>query len=220
MTRTMKVLSAALVGIWLLQVLTNSAEVPFGAFRWLTLKPSAVLEGHELWRVATYAVLGNPADVVAILLDVMILLIFGSALEERAGRGRALAAMFAVSVFGALAVLAASRVDLSLLHAQVVGSSAAMSALIVAWGVQRAEERLSFFGAFELRGKHFAMVVAAMTVVSFLLNRSGAHVASVAGLVAGLFVARLGPRTPKAPPRKRVGGHLRVVPEDPKRYLN
>lgn len=216
----MKVLAAVLVGIWLLQVLTSSAEVPFGAFRWLTLKPSAVLDGHQVWRVATYALLGNPADVVAILLDVMILLIFGSALEERAGRGRALAAMFGASLFGALAVLAVSRLDLALLHAQVVGSSAAMSALIVAWGVQRADERLSFFGAFELRGKHFALAASAITVGSFLLNRSGAHVASVAGLVAGLFVARLGPRTPKTPPRKRAGGHLRVVPEDPKRYLN
>ena len=174
----MKALSAALVGVWLLQVLSGGGGADrFGAFRWLTLKPSAVVEGLQLWRVLTYAVLGDPSDVVAIVLDVLLLLLFGSALEERVGRARALAAMLGASAFGALVVLAVSRVDLALLHAQVVGPAAAMSALTVAWGIQRSDERLSFFGAFELRGNHFAMAAAAMTELSFLINRSGANVA-------------------------------------------
>ncbi|MFO0625709.1 MAG: rhomboid family intramembrane serine protease [Polyangiales bacterium] len=220
-TQTMKALSAALVGVWLLQVLSGGGGGDrFGAFRWFTLKPGAVIDGLQLWRVLTYAVLGDPSDVVAIALDVMLLLIFGSALEERVGRARTLAAMLGASAFGALVVLAVSRVDLALLHAPVVGPAAAMSALIVAWGIQRADERLSFFGAFELRGRHFAMAAAAMTVLSFLINRSGAHVASVAGLVAGIFVARIGPRGGSAPRRKPAAPHLRVVKPDPKHYLN
>lgn len=220
-TQTMKVLSAALVGVWLLQVLSGagSSGDRFGAFRWLTLKPSAVLDGLQLWRLLTYGVLGDPGDVVTIVLDVMLLLIFGSALEVRVGRSRALGAMLATQLFGALVVIAVSRLDLALLHAPVVGPSAAMSALIVAWGVQRSDERLSFFGAFELRGRHFAMAAAAMTVLSFLLNRSGAHVASVAGLLAGLLVARIGPRGGGTVKRKPVP-HLRMVKPDPKHYLN
>jgi membrane associated rhomboid family serine protease len=219
-TPTMKALSAALVAVWLLQVLSGGGGGDrFGAFRWLTLKPSAVVEGLQLWRVLTYAVLGDPSDVVAIVLDVLLVLIFGSALEERVGRARALAAMLGASVFGALVVLAVSRVDLALLHAPVVGPAAAMSALTVAWGIQRADERLSFFGAFELRGRHFAMAAAAMTLLSFLFNRSGAHVASVAGLVAGVFVARIGPKGGGAR-RKPAAPHLRVVKPDPKHYLN
>lgn len=215
----MKVLSAAMVAVWLFQVLAGTSGERYGVFRWLTLKPSAVLEGAQLWRVLSYAALGEPSDVVAIVLDVVLLLIFGSALEERIGRARSFAAMAGASAFGALVVLAASRVDLALVHAQVVGPSAIMSALIVAWGVQRADERLSFFGAFELRGKHFAMAAAAMTLASFLINRSGAHLASVAGLVAGLFVARIPPPAARRPPRK-IAGHLRIVPEKPKHYLN
>lgn len=220
-TQTMKALSAALVGVWLLQVLSGTGGPDrFGAFRWLTLKPSAVVDGLQLWRVLTYAVLGDPSDVVAIVLDVMLLLVFGSALEERVGRARALAAMLGASAFGALVVLAVSRVDLALLHAPVVGPAAAMSALTVAWGIHRADDRLSFFGAPELRGKHFAMAVAAITVLSFLINRSGAHVASVAGLVAGIFVARIGPAGGGPARRKPAAPHLRVVKPDPKHYLN
>ena len=64
------------------------------------------------------------------------------------------------------------------------------------------------------------MAAAAMTVLSFLINRSGAHVASVAGLVAGIFVARIGPRGGAAVRRKPAAPHLRVVKPDPKHYLN
>ena len=220
-TQTMKALSAALVGVWLLQVLSGSGGADrFGAFRWLTLKPSAVVEGLQLWRVLTYGFVGDPSDVAAILFDVMLLLLFGSALEDRIGRARALAAMLGASAFGALVVLAVSRVDLALLHASVVGPAAATSALTVAWGIDRADQRLSFFGAFELRGKQFAMAVAAMTVLTLLINRSGAHVASVAGLLAGVVVARIPPKGGGNARRKPAAPHLRVVKPDPKHYLN
>lgn len=222
-TRAMKVFAALLAAVWLLQVLLSGgggAADRFGLFRWLTLKPSAVLDGYQAWRVLSFGFLGDPADVVSIVLDVLLILLFGSALEERVGRWRALAAIVGANAFGALAVLAVSRFDLGLLHAQVVGPTAAVSALAVAWGLQRANERLEFLGAIAMRGKHFALATAALTLLSFYVNRSGAHLASVAGLVAGIFVARLGPPAQKGRARKTSGPNLRVVRDDPKRWMN
>lgn len=217
----MKVLAASLVGVWLFQVLTGGVGGDrFGVLRWLTLKPSAVTERLQLWRPFTYALLGEPSDVVAIVLDVVVLLIFGSALEERLGRARALGAMYGAGLFGALAVLAASRVDLSLHHVPVVGPSAAMSAIVVAWGMQRATQRMSFFGAFDLSGRQFALAAAALTLVSALMNRTGSHVAAVAGLVAGLFIARIAPPGAKRTTRRPPSSHLRVVPRDPRLDIN
>lgn len=219
----MKIVGAVLAGVWLLQVVLSGGAGStdrFGLFRWFTLKPSAVFDGFQLWRALTYGLLGDPADVVSIVLDVLLLLLFGSALEERVGRSRALVALLGANALGALAVLAASRLDLSLLHAQVVGPSAAVSALAVAWGLQRADERLEFLGAIAMRGKHFAFVTAALTLLSFVVNRTGAHVASVAGLLAGVFIARLGAPPAKRSARRTSGSHLRVVRDDPKRWMN
>lgn len=228
-TRTMKVLAMLLAAIWLVQVLavgTGDGADRFGVFRWLTLKPSAVLDGHQLWRALTYPFLGDPGDVVGVVLDVVLVLLFGSALEERVGRARALAAMFAATLFGALVVLAVSRFDLGLLHAQVVSPSAAMTALAVAWGLQRSNQRLDFLGAIAMRGKHFALLTAALAIVSYLANRSGSHLASVAGVVAGAFIAQLkGPSTPARGKLSVGSARLRAIPggkdrDDPKRWLN
>lgn len=221
-TRTMKVVAMVLVGVWLAQVLLGAgAGDRFGIFRWLTLKPSAVLEGLQLWRVLTYALLGDPGDVVAVVLDVVLVLLFGSALEERIGRSRSLAAMLGASLFGALAVVAVSRFDLALVHAQTVSPSAAVTALAVAWGLHRSNERLEFLGAIAMRGKHFALLTAGLAIVGYLASRTGSHLAAIAGVVAGAFVAQM-----RAPARAKltVGtARLRAIPggrDDPKRWLN
>jgi membrane associated rhomboid family serine protease len=220
----MKIYAALLAGVWLFQVLASGGGAEgtdrFGWFRWLTLKPSAVIDGLQLWRVVSFGFLGEPGDVVAIVLQVMLVLIFGSAFEERVGRNKALAAIVGANAFGALVVLAVSRFDLRLLHAQVVGPAAAVSALAVAWGVQRADERLNFLGALEMRGKHFAMLTAGLTILSFVTGRSGSHLSSVAGLVAGVFIARIGPPPTSSRKPRGTGPNLRLVRDDPKRWLN
>lgn len=197
-----------------------------GALEWVALIPQRVVRGFELWRVFTYAWFHELDGVVALLFAILAVWWCGSPLERAWGWKRTAGLLGAAAVTGALAVLAGTMVYLNLKTEPTLGMSAPVTALLIAWTLQHADDRLSFFGLFSATGKQFNYGLIALTVILVAVRRAGADVASLGGIAAAYAFSWWVGRARPERTRKTSGSHLRVVEggasgkRNDKRWLN
>ena len=153
------------------------------------LVPELVLTRGWLWQVATYAFVH--ADIVHILFNMLIVWMFGVALERRWGAA-AFARFYMVCAVGS----AATVIGVSLLPydgsramyvASTVGASGACYGLLMAWAVLFPTREILLFFVFPVQARYAVMIFGALAFFSGLSSGGGtvAHFAHLGGLVVG-----------------------------------
>jgi membrane associated rhomboid family serine protease len=152
----------------------------------LAISYDRVLSG-EIWQVLTYMFLHDPRGISHILLNMLMLWMFGSPLEQFWGSRRFLKFYFITGIAAAMAILFVAWVMPSQRAVPTLGASGALYALLVAFGFLFPNNLVYLFGVFPIKGKHLVLLFIGIGVLQSL-TLSAADVSLAAhfgGMLAG-----------------------------------
>jgi membrane associated rhomboid family serine protease len=145
------------------------------------LTSSGFFQDHYYWQIFTYAFLHS--EVIHLFLNLMILALLGSELEQAWGSTRFFVYYFFCLISTAVVYLIMFSVlsrD-SAYFGALVGASGALYGLFTAYGLIFGERVLLFMMVFPMKAKHFIWVLAALQLMTTIYTPGGAW-ASLAGL--------------------------------------
>lgn len=188
----------------------------------LALVPRRVVGSYWVWQLVTYPWVHDPTNPTPLLFNLLGLWLIGAMLEKRWGSWPFMKFYVLTSCWGGVTVVVLHLIFGA--EAPVFGSSAAVDALLVAFGILYPEMPIWFFGILPLKGKHFVLILVALQI---LYAAAGGDAITVAmhfgGMAAGALLvtglwrpSRLRLRlfgAPKPKPRRPVqASHLKAVP--------
>jgi membrane associated rhomboid family serine protease len=160
---------------------------------YLALTPALVLADNTWWQLLTYMFVHG--GVWHLLFNMLALFLFGVPLERNLGSSEFLLYYFVSGLGAGLATLVVNYYS-GLGAIPVVGASAAIYALLLAYATLFPEARLFIFGLIPLRAPVAVLLFAGLELFFQLTGtQSGvAHLAHLAGLLFGYlyFLVRLG----------------------------
>ena len=188
MTPVNRAILIACCAVWVVQFLLYVGFHSTWPERVLGLVPDAVASGW-IWQPATYLFLHAPNVPMHLLLNMLVLWMFGGELERHWGGGRYLAYYLICGVGAGIFVTAQALVrgEPVALLTPTVGASGAIYGLILAYGVIFAERVVYFMALFPMKAKVMAWILFA---IAFLSNLSQgpdglSHIAHLGGMVVG-----------------------------------
>ncbi len=167
---------------------------------YLGLMPAAVLHELRLWQPLTYMFLHN--DVLHILINMLLLWMFGVELERLWGTPFFLKFYFVTGVGAALSTIAFSLLPLrsadATFYAITIGASGAVYGLLLAYALYFPNRPIYLYFLFPVPAKYFVLILGA---VAFLASMSGtggpvAHTAHLGGMLFGYAYLKLGGSRP------------------------
>jgi membrane associated rhomboid family serine protease len=190
--------AAWLVGIVaavFLVYLFGNARVKTALVDALVLSPYALFHDGHVWTLVTSAVFYPSQDVVAFLLDGLMLFLFVPVLERWWGTKRFVVFVLATSVLGNLAA-AAVGAALGAPLTPIYGLTPFIYGSIVAFGVLFAEQPVQLFGVMPVKGRSLALGAAALMALMVLLERQWVRGAGAFTAMAVAYVMTSGAWTP------------------------
>jgi membrane associated rhomboid family serine protease len=175
--------STAVAKLLLANVVVFIVQMVFPPFTGLfALVPRLVVEGMQVWRLATYMFLhGSPTH---LLFNMLILWLFGSALESTWGRRHFLRYYLFCGV-------GAGLVSLLFYSNPVVGASGAIYGLYLAYAMIFPNNLIYLWFVLPIKAKHLVIGLALLQLAYGLSGPSGvAYFAHLGGMAAGLLYFR------------------------------
>lgn len=155
------------------------------------LSAAGILEEWKLWTLFTWYWFSDLSSVFNVILSLLMIWIFGPALEIRVGVGRTLAAFFFAGLLSGLATLGVASIagpGSSVWNWTIIGASGATSGLaaFLFW-----LERNTKFHVFiaEARGVQLLVFFAVLHILQGLLSHPFAAAAPLGGMLAGVLSA-------------------------------
>lgn len=174
-------------------------QMLFPAFTALfALVPRLAVEGLQIWRLGTYMFLhGSPTH---LLFNMLILWLFGSALEQTWGSRQFLVYYLFCGVGGGVA-------SLFFYDTAVIGASGAIFGLYLAYAMMFPDNMIYLWFVLPIKAKHLVIGLTLMQLAYGLSGATGiAYFAHLGGMATGLLFFRsevvrrvLGPRRPGRP---------------------
>lgn len=204
LSKVVKILIITNVVVWFLgnviieQYFMTEPHLTF----WLGLVPLSVVKNYFIWQPFTYLFVHSP-NPMHIIFNMLLLWWLGSELERYWGR-RFFTLFYFVAGIGAgflytTATLIYSIVTgkAAILLTPVVGASAAIFGLMVAYGMVFGERIVYFMFFFPMKAKIFVAILGAIEVVLVLNNGFAqgrvASLAHVGGIVSGYIFLKIWP---------------------------
>jgi membrane associated rhomboid family serine protease len=160
---------------------------------YLALTPILVVQYNAWWQILTYMFVH--AGVWHLLFNMLALFLFGVPLERNLGSSEFLLYYFVAGLGAGLATLAVNYYS-GLGVIPVVGASAAIYALLLAYATLFPDARIFIFGLIPLRAPVAVLLFAGLELFFQLSGTQNgvAHLAHLAGLLFGYlyFLVRLG----------------------------
>ncbi len=216
MTPMVKALIWTNVGVFLVTALIPTAFEWFSAI--FGFMPRLVLTRFMLWQPFTYLFLHG--GIGHILINMLILWMFGVQLERLWGSRFFLRYYFVTGVGAAVITLVVSLLPFSFSgepYATItIGASGAIYGLLVAFAMYYPETPILMFFLFPVPAKYFVMILGAIAFVSTPRGGGIAHITHLGGLIAGyLYLRRL-----RRVSAQRFGfGRLGIMADVKYRYL-
>ncbi len=187
LTNMVKYLIIANVALFVLEIFAGRA-----VFGLLSLVPSSVFPGMQVWRLCTYMFVH--ADFAHILFNMLMLWWFGSPLEQIWGERRFLIYYFLTGT-GAGVVCVPFYIWAGAPNVPVVGASGALFGILMAFALIYPNARVYLMFLLPVKVKWlvlFFMVVEFTATASYVGGEmsSVAHVAHLSGAVIGYFYLR------------------------------
>jgi membrane associated rhomboid family serine protease len=161
------------------------------AFYHFGLVPRAVTHLLAVWQLGTYMFLHDPIGVTHILLNMLMLWMFGTTLENTWGTKRFLQYYFVCGVGAAICVVVLATL-FGNAESRTIGASGAIFGLLLAFGVLFPDAQMLFMFIFPLKAKYCVMIYGAIEFL-FTLGSTGdgvSHVAHLGGMAFGYFYLR------------------------------
>ena len=153
------------------------------------LVPSSLIFEHKIWQLFTYAFLH--ADPTHLILNLLMMAFIASDLEFLWGRVKFLFFYFTCSVMAGIVYIFLQALVWKGdgLQTPMVGASAAIYGLLVAYGWKFSERTLLFMMLFPMKAKHFVWVLAGMEfLMTTYSGRVGlSNAAHLSGMASGLL---------------------------------
>lgn len=210
-TPAIKVIIIGCVAVFLVDfALVRAGTVPLSSF--FGLRPRAVVEGLQLWQVATYLFLHG--GIFHLLFNMLALWMFGVELERMWG-SKAFAKYYAITGIGAgiTVVLAGlSPIGGESYVIPTVGASGAIYGVLLAFALYFPNRPILLFMLFPVPAKIAVMIFGAIAFLATAGDSGGgvSHVAHLGGLVAGYLYLRV---------YLKGGGRMHLMSEIQYRYL-
>lgn len=151
----------------------------------LALDPVLVLEEGRVWTLLTSALLHDLRSPGHLLANCLGLYFFGPALESRWGSRKFMGFMLFAQVMGGVFILGTYVLGLG--DAPVVGASAMVMGIVIAWGLTYPDREVFLFFLLPLKGIHLVYASVAFEI----LNAVSFSTVSAAGHFGGMFVGFL-----------------------------
>ncbi len=197
MTTAVKWLLIVNCGVFLLSFMLERVGyglvlVPFA------LVPRAVLFSLAIWQPVTYLFLHSTAGFGHILMNMLTLWMFGTALESTWGTRRFLQYYFFCGVGAALCVVVLNAMFGSM-NARTIGASGAIYGLLLAFGILFPRAVIYFFGLFPIEARWYVLIMGAIVFLSALGDSGGSvsHFAHLGGMAFGYLFLRSRLGSPK-----------------------
>jgi membrane associated rhomboid family serine protease len=185
-TRAVK---ALLISYFVIFIVQQTADQFFDTnlLGWLGLVPSAFALQQRFWQLFTYAFLH--ADVMHLFFNLLMLVFIGGELEALWGAVRFIRYYFFCSISaGVLYLFLVYFWKGAGLNVPMVGASAGIYGLLVAYGLIFGERVLLFMLLFPMKAKHFVWILAAVEFLTTVYSGRGSGLSSAAhlgGMIAG-----------------------------------
>jgi len=191
-----KALMIACGAVWAVQLVFGMIAGAPDLQSWLGVVPGMTAHG-AVWQPVTYMFLHSPRDPFHILLNMLVLWMFGGELERHWGGRRYLTFYLVCGVGAGLFVVGQGLLRASIapfaLVTPTIGASGAIYGVILAYGMTFAERVVLFMMIFPMRARTMTWLLFA---IAFLSNFSQSqdkvsHVAHLGGMVVGwLYLKR------------------------------
>ncbi len=203
LTTAVKYLIIANVGCFVLQHVF-SRELMY----WFELIPAWVVHKFAVWQLFTYMFLHEPFNVLHLLINMLMLWMFGSELEREWGSKQFLRYYFVCGIGAALfqmlywAIVAPETTPFMLENPQeelnrVVGASGAIFGLIMAFGVLYPERIITFLLFFvlpiQIKAKYLVMIAGGIALFSGIFPSGDriAHFVHLGGMIVGFLYLKM-----------------------------
>jgi membrane associated rhomboid family serine protease len=153
--------------------------------------PATVFSKGYLWQPLTYTFLHG--GFIHILFNMLMLWVFGAPIAARWGTRDFLVYYVVCGIGGALVSWAFTPKS----YDPVIGASAAVLGLVVAYAMMNPEQKLLLYGLIPIKAKHLVWLFVGFDLVSLLLgSRDGiAHFAHLGGMLTGFVYLKQDWRT-------------------------
>ncbi|PJZ67761.1 rhomboid family intramembrane serine protease [Leptospira wolffii] len=174
------------IGVFILEFILKFAYPPLliNILTFVGLSPGLVLDHFFIWQILTYNILHDPNSILHILFQMLALWMFGSSLEAHWGtRNFVKYYLFCVFGGGVLPILT----HVAGFHSTgVIGTSAAVGGMIIAYGLIWPNRELLIFGLFPMKAKYYSILF--LVILGFVSLSSGVPVSSeIGGALFGIL---------------------------------
>ncbi|MBI5610582.1 MAG: rhomboid family intramembrane serine protease [Deltaproteobacteria bacterium] len=156
---------------------------------WLALSPGNLLQGR-VWTLATYVLLHDLRDIWHIVGNLLGLWFFGPAAVRGLGQRRTLRMLVAAAVVGGL--LQVGWQFVAGRNAPIVGSSAAVLALLATFAWQQPDAEIRLFFAIPVRSRYLVPIVLGLDLLMVLSGSPIALAAHLGGVAVAWWMVRAG----------------------------
>ena len=186
-TPGVKGLLIANVSVFALQVLSQQVagsgdvELIFG------LRPVLVYPGFQLWRLVTYMFLHSTGWLGHLLLNMLMLWMFGTEVERVWGTREFVKYYFLCGIGAAFTTCFVFR------ESNTIGASGAIFGVMLAYGLMYPNRQIFFWFIFPMRAISFVLLCTGIELFSLLSLQDGvAHFAHLGGMLSGyLYMKRV-----------------------------
>jgi len=157
------------------------------------LVPRSVLFSFAIWQPFTYLFLHSTAGFGHILMNMLTLWMFGTALESVWGTRRFLQYYFFCGVGAGICVVILNAMFGSM-NVRTIGASGAIYGLLLAFGILFPRSIIYFFGLFPIEARWYVLIMGAVVFLSALGDTGGSvsHFAHLGGMAFGYAFLKLG----------------------------
>ena len=162
------------------------------------LVPRSVVFSMAIWQPVTYLFLHSTAGFGHILMNMLTLWMFGTALESVWGTKRFLQYYFFCGVGAGFCVVVLNAMFGSM-NTRTIGASGAIYGLLLAFGILFPRAVIYFFGLFPIEARWYVLIMGVVVFLSALGDSGGSvsHFAHLGGMAFGYAFLKLGLGRPK-----------------------
>jgi membrane associated rhomboid family serine protease len=184
-TPGVKGLIIANVAVFVLQVLTDLGPERGAMLMQFGLTPGDAFGSLRLWQLVTYMFLHATNWLTHLLLNMLMLWMFGTEVERRFGTRRFLFYYFLCGIGAGLITCLVFQ------HSTTIGASGAVFGVMLAYGMLFPNRQILFWFIFPMRAISFVLLCAGIELFSLLgLNDGVAHTAHLGGMLFGYLYLR------------------------------
>jgi membrane associated rhomboid family serine protease len=157
-----------------------------GLFIPFKLVPAMVVRG-AIWQLGTYLFLHDPWGVMHVLLNMLVLWMFGAPVEETWGTRRFMQYYFLCGVGAGVCVVLVNLL-VGNPYQSTIGASGAIYGLLLAYGMLFPEQEVLFMFLFPLKAKYMVMIFGAVAFLgSFQGGSTVSNLAHLGGMIFGFI---------------------------------